>query len=116
MNFLIQVPEGLYAAIVTALILFATSIHPAFSKWWKESGWDKAITAGACFLTAVILWTLTCPLQWLDLPIYQPGCDAQGFIINVPYKAFLAYMLNWGGIEGFNWARTQVKDKILNQK
>lgn len=114
MGFLIETPEALYAAIVTALILFAKSIHPSFKDWWKESGWDRAITAGACFLTAVILWAFTCPLKWLDLPIYQPGCDVEGFIINVPYKAFLAYMLNWGGMESFSWIREKVKSKAAS--
>lgn len=113
MGFATEAPEVLYAAIVAALILFAKSVHPGFQSWWEESEWDKVITAGACFLTATILWVFTCPLNWLDLPIYQPNCSIEGFLINVPYKAFLAYMFNWSGVEAFNWVRERTKNKAL---
>lgn len=112
MSFLNEVHEGFYAGIVRALILFAKGVHPAVREWWENSQWSKLVTAGACLLTAAVLWVLTCPLGWLDIPIYKPGCDPQGVLIDVLYKAFLAYMLNWGGESAFRWARDKVKNRV----
>lgn len=112
MEFLSEVSEGLYAGVVRALILAAQSIHPAVKEWWETSDWSKAVVAGACLLTAAIMWVITCPLKWLDIPIYQPGCDPQGFILDVLYKGFLAYMLNWGGESAFKWAKDKAKNRV----
>jgi hypothetical protein len=107
--------ESLYALIVRVLIEFFLFIIPGAAGWWEKSVWSKAITAGGCFLAAVVMWCLVCPLGWLDIPsLYNPGCDTQGFILDVLYKAFLAFMLNFGAEGALRSARRRVHRLVKN--
>lgn len=107
-----EVSEGLYAGVVRALILAAQSIIPGAKEWWETSPWKNAVAFGACMLVPLVLWAIVCPLGWADIPGYEPRCNMEGVLLDVIYKGFLAFIINYVGEDAFKWIRGKCKSPI----
>lgn len=104
-----EVSEGLYAAVVRALIMAAQAIIPGAREWWETSRWKNAVAFGACMLVPIILWAVVCPLDWADIPGYEPRCNMEGVLLDVLYKGFLAFTVNYVGEDAFKWLKRKAK-------
>lgn len=100
-----EVSEALFAAIVRALILVARKIVPGLDEVWPAWPWKNLSTFGTCMIVAVLLWAIVCPLEWADIPHYEPRCTTEGFLLDALYPGFLAFLLNYTGEEGFRWLK-----------
>jgi hypothetical protein len=105
MTVLTQVSEAVFAAIVRALILIARKIVPGLDTLWPTWKWKNMATFGGSVTVAIALWAVVCPLDWADIPQYQPRCTTEGFLLDALYPGFLAFLLNFTGEEGFKWLR-----------
>lgn len=107
-----EVSEGLYAAVVRALIMAAQAVIPGAKEWLETSKWKNAAVFGACMLVPIILWTIVCPLDWADIPGYEPRCNMEGILLDVVYQGFMAFALNFVGEYAFKWVRDKCTSGI----
>lgn len=98
------VPEGLFAAVVRALITVGLAVIPGAGTWWDTSEWRNAVTFGLCLVVAITAWAVVCPLGWLEIPGYAPACDVGGALMSL-YAGFIAFLFNYVGEDAFRWVR-----------
>jgi len=108
MSIITEISEGLFAAIARAIIIMFTAMIPGASEWWEVTEWRNLITFGVCVFAGVGMWALVCPLD-ISIPVYNPRCGLEGFLLDGLYPGILAYLLNYVGVEVFNWTTDKVK-------
>lgn len=113
MDILTEVNEGLFAAVVRALIMAAQAVIPGAEEWWKKSRWKNLVVLSLCMGAPMIMWAIECPLGWADIPAFEPRCNAEGVLLDTLYPGFLAFLINYVGEDAFDWIRRKTKNRAV---
>jgi len=100
--------EGLIAGVVAALLFVLKQIIPPLKLWLDTSEWELTFIFGLCQVAGVSMWALSC-YAGVEIPAFDPACDFSGLLMGAIYPSFLAFLFNWAGGEGFDWAKRKIK-------